>query len=106
MAKDPAFLFYYQDFLVGTDHFTTEEVGAYIRCLCQQAHKGSITYEHMLKICERQLVHSTIMEKFKPDHNGGFFNKRLRFEVERRCNYSESRKKNRTKKKTHDKDVF
>jgi len=27
MAKDPAFLFYYQDFLVGVDHMTDEQIG-------------------------------------------------------------------------------
>ena len=95
MAKDPAFLFYYQDFLVGTDHFTNEEAGAYIRCLCHQAHKGSISKNHMLKICLRQDVQKTVSEKFISDGNGNLFNERMRLEIEKRRNYSESRKKNR-----------
>ena len=95
MAKDPAFLFYYQDFLVGTDYFTNEEIGAYIKCLCHQAHKGHISSNHMLKICQRQKVHSVVKEKFVPDGNGGFFNQRMKEETEKRRKYSESRRKNR-----------
>lgn len=95
MNKDPAFLFYYQDFLVGADHFTNEEAGAYIRCLCHQAHKGSITEKHMLKICQRQDVQKVVIEKFKSDGNGGFFNERLKNEIEKRAKYCESRRKNR-----------
>lgn len=106
MSKDPAFLFYYQDFLVGTDHFSNEEVGAYIRCLCHQAHKGKISHNHMSKICQRQDIQKTISEKFISDGNGNLFNERLSEEIEKRRKYSESRRKNRMKKKTHEKDVF
>jgi uncharacterized protein YdaU (DUF1376 family) len=95
MSKDPAFLFYYQDFLVGTDHFTNEETGAYIRCLCHQAHKGYLTREHMLKICIRQDVQKTVTEKFKTNGSGKLFNDRLNHEIDKRRKYSESRRKNR-----------
>ena len=102
MAKDPAFLFYYQDFLTGTDHFSNEEAGAYIRCLCHQAHKGYISEKHMLKICERQETQNAIMEKFEPAGKGKVFNDRMQQEVIKRRNYSESRRKNRTTNK----DIF
>ncbi len=95
MGKDPAFLFYYQDFLVGTDYFTNEETGAYIRCLCHQAHKGEISKSHMLKICRTQPVQNTVIEKFKTNGNGMLFNERLKSVVEKRRKYSESRRKNR-----------
>lgn len=95
MGKDPAFLFYYQDFLVGTDHFNNEETGAYIRCLCHQAHKGEISKLHMSKICLRQEVEKTVTEKFILNGNGKFFNKRLRDVIAKRRKYSESRSKNR-----------
>ena len=58
MAQDPAFLFYFQDFLVGTDDMDNDEVGAYIRCLCHQAAKGCITEKHMMKICLRRVRNS------------------------------------------------
>ena len=105
MPKDPAFLFYYQDFLVGTDSFTNEETGAYVKCLCHQAHKGHISQHHMSKICQRQDVHKTVSEKFVSDGNGNFFNERLRLEINKRRNYSESRKKNRLGNITYDEDM-
>lgn len=100
MAKDPAFLFYYQDFLVGTDDFKNEEVGAYIRCLCIQAAKGGISANHMIKICESPDVHNLIKKKFiwYPEE-GVFRNERLSEEVEKRKRFCESRGKNKKGKK-------
>ncbi len=43
MAKDPAFLFYAQDFLVGCSDLTLEERGQYITMLCLQHQKGFVT---------------------------------------------------------------
>lgn len=106
MAKDPAFLFYYQDFLTGTEFMSLEAVGAYIRALCHQAHKGSLPPQHMKIICNsRDEIMSEVCEKFDTDKGGNFFNKRLREEIEKRKKYSESRRKNRlsgskSKKKT------
>lgn len=104
MAKDPAFLFYYQDFLVGTDDMTNEEIGAYIRCLCNQASKGSINEKHMFKICLTQDVFDAVKSKFVQDTDGTFYNLRLREEIEKRKAYGESRRNNR-KVKTHEKDM-
>ena len=42
MAKDPAFLFYSNDFLTGTYTMTDEQVGKYIRLLCLQHQKGEL----------------------------------------------------------------
>jgi len=99
MAKDPAFLFYYQDFLVGTDSFSNEETGAYVRCLCHQAHKGSVSESHIKKICSKPKVIETIMKKFVSNGDGEtYYNERLKNEIEARKEYSESRKKNRQKK--------
>jgi uncharacterized protein YdaU (DUF1376 family) len=98
MAKDPAFLFYYQDFLVGTDSFTNEETGAYIRCLCHQAHKGNITDKHLKKICGKKSIFETVSNKFRPDGNGGLINDRLQLEVQKRIDFAESRRRNRAGK--------
>lgn len=100
MAKDPAFLFYYQDFLVGTDDFTNDQVGAYIRCLCIQAAKGGISLNHMIKICESQQIQNVIKNKFVwyPEE-GVFRNDRLSEEIEKRKKYCESRGKNKKGKK-------
>lgn len=96
MAKDPAFLFYYQDFLVGTDDFTNEEVGAYIRCLCIQAAKGGISDKHMKNICKSHDLDKLIKSKFIFSETDKVYrNLRLQEEMEKRKNYSKSRATNR-----------
>jgi uncharacterized protein YdaU (DUF1376 family) len=96
MAKDPAFLFYYQDFFTGISDLSNEEAGAYIRCLCMQASKGGLTEKHMKIICISNDVHNTIKTKFIFDENDGLYkNERLVLEIKKRKEYSESRSKNR-----------
>jgi hypothetical protein len=98
MAQDPAFLFYYQDFLVGTDDMDNDEVGAYIRCLCHQASKGCISEKHMMKICLRQDVYTTVSQKFSRNEEGNYCNERLLLEINKRKAFAESRRNNRMKK--------
>ncbi len=96
MAKDPAFLFYYQDFIVGTSDMSNEEVGAYIKCLCIQAAKGGITEKHMKNICNSHEVHNLIKSKFIfNDEIKLLENVRLKTEIEKRKLYSQSRANNR-----------
>jgi len=92
MAKDPAFLFYYQDFLVGTTFMTMEERGAYITLLCYQADKGKITEQEILKIISEPIWRA-ICCKFKFE-DGFYFNVRLSKEVEKRRSFTDSRRKN------------
>jgi hypothetical protein len=96
MAKDPAFLFYYQDFFTGISDLSNEEAGAYIRCLCIQASKGGLTEKHMKIICESSEVHNAIKSKFIFDESDNLYkNERLILEIEKRKAYSESRSQNR-----------
>ena len=97
MSKDPAFLFYSSDFLTGTLTMTDEQVGKYIRLLCLQHQKGSITEKDMLFICKR--YDEDIMLKFVKDDTGNYFNVRLKEETDRRKAYSESRSNNRKSNK-------
>lgn len=100
MSKDPAFLFYHQDFFTGVSDMTNEEIGAYIKCMCVQASKGGITEKHMLIICNSHEVHNVIKSKFVFDSTVGLFeNTRLKAELEKRKKYSESRSNNRKKVK-------
>ncbi len=96
MSKDPAFLLYPQDFLVGTMTMTNEQVGKYVRLLCLQHQTGHLTEDDMLDICEAK--DAKIWRKFKQDESGLYFNERLKLETEKRRKYSESRRNNRTKK--------
>ena len=94
MSKDPAFLFYYQDFIVGTELLSNEEVGAYIRILAHLADKGKLSKEDMQSICRGCAFSKRLQDKFLIDNKGYFFNERLSLEVEKRKNYAESRRKN------------
>lgn len=95
--KDPAFLFYSADFQIGTEDMTNEQVGCYIRLMCRQHLKGHISEEHMLKICKT--YDTAVMDKFKVDENGLYYNERLESEIIKRKRYSESRANNRRGKK-------
>jgi hypothetical protein len=94
MAKDPALLFYTNDFLAGTFTMTDEQVGKYIRLLCLQHQKYELTETDMKNICKTYDI--DIYSKFVCD-NGKYHNVRLREEAERRKNYAESRRNNRLK---------
>lgn len=94
MGKDPAFLFYYQDFLVGSDHMSLEQVGGYIKCLCHQAARYTIKESHMRNLVGSQSNFDIIREKFQKDTNNELFNERLRFEMIKRQKFTESRLSN------------
>lgn len=101
MAKDPAFLFYSSDFTVGTQFFTAEQVGIYIRLLCAQHQHGRLYEHHMKIICGSYDFHSELLsvvrEKFLVDEEGRFYNERLDQETKKRAAYSKSRGENRAK---------
>ena len=97
--KDPAVLFYFQDFLVGTEFMTDDEVGKYIRILCHQADKGALTEVQLKRICRCNQVPGAIIEKLKQDENGNYYQQRMKIEREKRVSYSDSRRKNRESKK-------
>jgi len=97
--KDPAFLFYSQDFLTGTYLMTNEQIGKYIRLLCLQHQKGSLSEKDMMKICETH--DEDIFCKFKIE-DGQYYNQRLRDEAKKRSDYSNSRKNNRKGGKKED----
>lgn len=94
--KDPAFLFYSNDFLSGTILMSDEDVGKYIRLLCLQHQKGHLKEKDMLSICKT--FNEDIFSKFKKDEEGNYYNERLEYEANKRKAYSESRRNNRKKK--------
>ena len=86
MAKDPAFLFYPGDFTTGTQFFTDEQVGKYIRLLMAQHQLGHLKESHMIMICKS--YDNDIFSKFVKDSDGNYFNQRLEDEIFKRKNYS------------------
>lgn len=101
MAKDPAVLFYYSDFLTGTAFMTDDELGKYIKILCHQADKGKLTKQQVLSICKASVIPNNIQEKLLTDENGLMYNKRMLEEKEKRVKFSESRRNNAKKEKTY-----
>lgn len=101
--KEPAFLFYSNDFLSGTMLMTDEETGQYIKLLCLQHQKGHLKEKDMLNICKS--YNEEIFSKFKKDKDENYYNERLEYEVNKRKAYSESRRNNRRKKETYEKDM-
>lgn len=95
MAKDPAVLFYTQDFLVGTMTMSNEQVGKYIRLLCLQHQKGKLTLKDLSQYISEDDFE--VAEKFEKLADGFYYNMKLKNETERRKNYSESRRNNRMK---------
>lgn len=87
MAKDPAVLLYVQDFLVGTSLLNALQKGHYITLLCyqQQSPTGSLKPEQVKILMGRDYAKNwpVIAPKFNQDNNG-FYNERMRLEIERR----------------------
>ena len=97
MPKDPAFLFYSSDFMMGTALMSEMEVGQYIRILCHMHQSGHLSMEDMKNICPN--ISPKVVAKFTIDSTGLYFHHRLEAEVIKRKNYSESRRNNRLKSK-------
>lgn len=93
--KDPAFLFYSQDFIVGTLAMPFDDRGRYITLMCFQHQNGHISEETI-----RLLVGSfsdILKAKFIKDENGLYYNERLEIEIEKRNRFTESRHNNGSK---------
>lgn len=95
MGKDPAFLFYPGDFLVGVSDLTMEERGQYITLLCLQFEKGRLSKKNITIAVGK--VSPDVLDKFTVDDNGLYYNKRLEQEVIKRQEYSKSRSQNGSK---------
>lgn len=93
MSKDPAFLFYSNNFLSGTMLMSNEQVGKYIRLLIAQHQNGHLSENHMNFICNG--YDPDIFSKFIKDENGLYYNERLETEINKRVIYCNSRGKNK-----------
>ena len=92
MGKDPAFMLYSQDFLVGVSDLTMEERGQYITMLCLQHQKGHLTKKN-IQIAVGN-VSEDVMNKFIQDENEMYYNETLENLIHKREAYSQSRSEN------------
>jgi uncharacterized protein YdaU (DUF1376 family)/uncharacterized protein YegP (UPF0339 family) len=92
MAKDPAFLFYPNDWIGGTMGMTFEEKGAYMELLMMQFNRGHMT-THMVGQVVGQ-IWDKIKDKFTQDEQGMWYNRRLEEEKNKRQKFTQSRRNN------------
>ncbi len=102
--KDPAFLFYSSDFIVGTLMMTDKEVGQYIRVLCLMHQKGRLT-EKQINTTTKSKVMPSVLDKFKKDENNCYYNERLETESSKRSKFTESRRANAKHMPKHMEDI-
>ncbi len=101
MAKDPAFLFYPNDWIGGTMGMSLEEKGAYMEVLMMQFNRGHMTSDMIVHMIGQ--VWDKIQVKFKKDDDGLWFNERLEEEKEKRKSFVNSRLNNKNGKNQYNK---
>jgi len=90
--SSPAVLFYTSDFLTGVLDLTMEERGQYITLLCFQHQKGHLKEETIRLLVGNVSVN--VLNRFKQDENGYYYNERMEIEkIKREC-FVNSRKEN------------
>ena len=89
--KDPAFMFYPSDFMLGTFLMSDEEVGKYIRLLCLQHQQGHFTEDDFNSLGGSN---PKIKSKFTKDDDGLYYNERLDEEIEKRAAYKNKLREN------------
>jgi uncharacterized protein YdaU (DUF1376 family) len=96
MAKDPAFLFYVTDFNDGTQDFTNEEVGAYLRLLLFQFSQGHLPLDRIKRKLNSDFekLWPILSKKFIQDEIDLYYNKRLEEEQIKRREYTQGRRDN------------
>lgn len=92
MSETPAFLFYSQDFLLGTLALPMEDRGKYITLLCYMHEHGRLTGEMVMQLVGD--VSNCLRAKFKVDENGYWYNQRLEKEIKDRERFVKSRRSN------------
>jgi len=93
--KDPAFLFYTQDFIVGVQTMPFEDRGKYITILCQMHQQGRMDEETISFLVGS--ISDKLKGKFKIDNQGLWFNERLEIEMGKRRGFVDSRRENGSK---------
>ncbi len=92
MAKDPAFLFYSSDFLVGTFLMSFEDRGKYITILLYMHQNGRINLKTIHNLVGE--LSDDLSGKFKIDTKGMWYNVRLEKEMSKRDRFVNSCREN------------
>lgn len=86
MSKDPAILFYFNDWHGGTVTFSRFLKGCYMDLLHAQFNSGGLSIDEIKTVLGSDFGSSwpTLQKKFKIEEDGLYYNKRLLFEKNRR----------------------
>lgn len=97
--KDPAVLFYFNDWIGGTITLSRHLKGCYMDLLHAQFNSGHLSLEEIRTVLGQDQANWTVLsKKFKQDENGLFYNVRLDTEMNKRKAFSDSRRKNVSKR--------
>lgn len=105
MAKDPATLWYWNDWQGGTVTLTRHLKGCYIDLLHAQFNNGRMTLSQIKTVLGVDFANAwpILQAKFKKDDKGHFYNERAELEKNKRQNFVQSRSNNKSgRKKSHD----
>ena len=91
MSKDPAVLFYPNDFIASTALWSDADAGLYIRLLCYQHINGGIQPEDFEQLCGDN---RRVRAKFVKHEDGLYYNERMLKETNKRYAYIQSRQAN------------
>lgn len=96
MAKDPATLWYWNDWIGGTMTMTRQAKGAYLDLLTAQFNSGHLTEPQIKTLLgqDQGLWVTVLREKFSVDGDGKYYNKRLDDEIKKRKAHSQKQKEN------------
>lgn len=96
MAKDPATLWYWNDWAGGTITLARHLKGCYMDLLNAQFNSGRLSLDEIRTVLGSDFGSSwpTLQKKFKQDNQGLFFNDRAEKEKNKRSSYTESRRNN------------
>ncbi len=95
MAKDPAFLFYPNDWMGGTQILSRHQKGCYLDLLVAQFNNGPLSLDTIKAILgQDQAAWTVLSRKFKQTGEGLWYNERLETEKNRRKNFIEKQKEN------------
>lgn len=90
--KDPAMLFYTSDFLTGVALLSMAERGQYITLLCLQQQHGHMSAADIRAAVGK--VSARVLEKFRLDESGKYYNARAELEIQKRAAHSQKQREN------------
>lgn len=96
MAKDPAVLWYFNDWAGGTATLSRFLKGCYMDLLYAQFNTGHLSLDEIKTVLGSDFGSSwpALQKKFVKDDKGLYYNQRLLFETDKRKSYTKSRRQN------------